>query len=71
MVLMLFNSYKQIISYDRAKLKNVGDFYVLTWLIFTGPVTYVYVFPHCITSDKKLKNYSLRGVTFAEMQIVY
>ena len=36
MVLIL---YKQIISYDRTKLKKVGDFYVLTWLIFAGPVT--------------------------------
>ena len=40
-ILILFNSYKQILSYDSAKLKKVGDFYVLTWLIFTGPVTYV------------------------------
>ena len=34
------NFAKQIISYDRAKLKKVGDFYVPTWSIFTGPVTY-------------------------------
>ena len=40
MVSILFYSYKPIISYDRAKLKKVGDFYVLTWLIFTGPVTF-------------------------------
>ena len=39
MVLILFNSYKQIFSYDRAKLKKVDNFYVLTWLIFAGPVT--------------------------------
>ena len=39
MVLILFNSYKWIISYDRAKLKKVGDFYALTWLIFAGLVT--------------------------------
>ena len=40
MVLSLFNLYKQIISYNRAKLKKVGDFYALTWLIFAGLVTY-------------------------------
>ena len=40
MVLILFNSNKRIISYDRAKLKKVDDFYALTWLIFAGPVTY-------------------------------
>ena len=40
MVLILFNSYKRIISYDRAKLKKVGDFYALTWLIFAGLVTF-------------------------------
>ena len=38
-VLILLNSYKRIINYDRAKLKKVGDFYVLTWLISAGPVT--------------------------------
>ena len=41
-VLILFNSYKQILSYDRAKLKKVGDFYALTWLIFTGPATFMH-----------------------------
>ena len=41
MVLILFDSYKQNISYDRANLKKVGDFYALTWLIFAGPVTFV------------------------------
>ena len=35
--------YKQFVSYDRAKEK-IGDFFVLTWLIFAGPVTYIYVF---------------------------
>ena len=39
-IVILFNSYKRIISYDRAKLKKVDDFYALTWLIFAGPVTY-------------------------------
>ena len=37
-ILMLFNSYKWIISYDRANLKTVGNFYALTCLIFAGPV---------------------------------
>ena len=41
MVVILFDSYKRNTSYDRAKLKKVGDFYALRWLIFTGPVTYV------------------------------
>ena len=41
MVLILFDSYKQNISYDRAKLKKVGDFYALTWLIFAGLVTFL------------------------------
>ena len=40
MVLILFDSYKRNISYDKANLKKVGDFYVLTWLIFAGPVTH-------------------------------
>ena len=40
MVLILFNSYKWIISYDRANLKKVGNFYVLTWLNFAGLVTF-------------------------------
>ena len=31
MVSILFDSYKRNISYDRAKLKKVGDFYALTW----------------------------------------
>ena len=44
MVLILFDSYEQNISYDRAKLKKVGDFYVLTWLIFAGPVTNIKVY---------------------------
>ena len=39
MILILFDSYKQNISYDRAKLKKVDDFYMLTWLIFAGLVT--------------------------------
>ena len=37
MVLIVFNLCKRSISYNRAKLKKVGDFYVLTWLIFAGP----------------------------------
>ena len=41
MALVLLNLYKRIISYDRAKLKKVGNFYALTWLIFAGPVTYL------------------------------
>ena len=41
-ILILFNLYKQILSYDRAKLKKVGYFYALTWLIFTGPVKISY-----------------------------
>ena len=50
--LILFGSYKRIISYDRAKLKKVGDFYALTWLIFTGPVTYyVHLSRNMITFD--------------------
>ena len=40
MVLILFDSYKRNIGYDRAKLKKVGNLYVLTWLIYVGPVTY-------------------------------
>ena len=40
MVLIWCDSYKQNISYDRAKLKKVDEFYALTWLIFAGPVTY-------------------------------
>ena len=40
MVLILLDSCKQNISYDRANLKKVSDFYALTWLIFAGPVTY-------------------------------
>ena len=39
MVLILFDSYQRNIRYDRAKLKKVGNFYALTWLIFAGPVT--------------------------------
>ena len=46
MVLILFDSYKQNISYDRANSKKVGDFYALTWLIFTGPVTFMGVHAH-------------------------
>ena len=33
--------YKQFISYDRARTEKIGDFFALTWLIFTGPVTYM------------------------------
>ena len=40
MVLISFDSYKRNMSYDKAKLKKVGNFYALTWLIFAGPVTY-------------------------------
>ena len=40
MILILLDSCKRIISYDRAKLKKVGDFYALTWLIFAGLITY-------------------------------
>ena len=39
-----FNSHKQIKSYDRANLKKVGNFYVPTWLIFAGQVTYIYIY---------------------------
>ena len=39
-VLILFNLYQQIMSYNRTKLKKVGNFYALTWLIFAGPVTF-------------------------------
>ena len=42
MVLILFDLYKQITAYEKAKLKKVGNFYVLTWLIFVGLVTYGY-----------------------------
>ena len=31
--------FKQFVSYDRAKTEKIGDFFVLTWLIFVGPVT--------------------------------
>ena len=41
LVLIVFNLYKQIISYGRAELKKVGEFYVLTRLILAGPVTFV------------------------------
>ena len=34
--------YKQFISYDRAKTEKIGDIFVLTWLIFAGPVTIVH-----------------------------
>ena len=44
MVLSLFNSCKWIISYGEVNLKKVDDFYVLTWLIFAGPVTYTYIY---------------------------
>ena len=52
MVLILFSSYKRIISYDRAKLKKVGEFSALTWLIFSGPVTYIIC--HMFKSPLKL-----------------
>ena len=32
--------YKPFVSYDRTKMKKIGDFFVLTWLIVAGPVTY-------------------------------
>ena len=32
--------YKQFVSYDRAKMEKIGDFFALTWLIFTGPITF-------------------------------
>ena len=28
------------VSYDRVKTEKIGDFFALTWLIFTGLVTY-------------------------------
>ena len=31
--------YKQFVSHDRAKTEKICDFFVLTWLIFAGPVT--------------------------------
>ena len=37
---MLLCLYKRFVSYDRAKTEKVGDFFVLTWLIFAGPVMY-------------------------------
>ena len=40
-VLILFNLYKWCISYD-SKFEEVGNFYPPTWLIFAGPVTYIY-----------------------------
>ena len=30
---------KQFVSYDRAKMEKISDFFALTWLIFAGPVT--------------------------------
>ena len=35
---------EQIISYDATNLKNMVKFYVPTWSIFAGPVTYSIVF---------------------------
>ena len=35
------NFYSHGISYDRAKLKKVGNFYLLAWLVFEGPVTHI------------------------------
>ena len=32
--------YKQFISYDRAKMEKIGNFFALTWLIIAGLVTY-------------------------------
>ena len=34
--------YKQFVSYDRVKTEKMGDFFALTWLIFAGPVTYLF-----------------------------
>ena len=31
--IILFNLYRQIVSYDKAKLKQVDNLYALTWLI--------------------------------------
>ena len=39
-VLILFNSYKQIISYDRVKLKN-RRFFCVHMVDFAGQVTFV------------------------------
>ena len=30
-----------VCSYDSAKIKKIGNFFALTWLIFAGPVTYI------------------------------
>ena len=61
MLLILFNSYKRMISYDRAKLKKVGDFFALTWLIFAGLVTYLIAIVNTVNiTSKAIKgNYAL------------
>ena len=38
-------------SYDRAKLKKVGDFYVPTYLISAGLISYVSVYINDIVKD--------------------
>ena len=37
---ILLHLCKLFVSYDRVKTEKIGDFFVLTWLIFAGPVTY-------------------------------
>ena len=37
---ILLCSYKQFVSYDRAKTEKNRRFFALTWLIFVGPVTF-------------------------------
>ena len=37
---ILLQLYKYLSSYDTANTLKIGDFFVLTWSIFAGPVTY-------------------------------
>ena len=41
MVKHLVCQYEQSTSYDKIKVKKIWYFFAITWLIFTGPVTYV------------------------------
>ena len=36
----LCGEFKRTISYDKTKLKKLGNFYITTWLNFAGLVTY-------------------------------
>ena len=53
MVLILFNLYKPIVSYDRTKMKKVGSIFAPTWLIFAGPVTYSFLIFAILTTILK------------------